>query len=121
MYCFYYVYNVLYILFSLLNNSYILVLAYKYQTIRTDSTTTGANILVSNYYHHYANTDALVVHHDLPILLSKTGFISESGHHLVLYSLIKGHPVIIILMNSASSRARVIDGLAVKNYLLHYF
>ena len=94
-------------------------LAYKYQLIRAYSTTAGANIRIGRYYHHYVNTDALVVHHNLPILLSKTGFINESGHHLVLYTLINHRPIIIILINSANSTARVMDGLAVQHYLLN--
>ncbi len=95
--------------------------AYQYKDIRNDSTTEGADVLLGDYYHHYINSDALVRGHNMDILLSKTGFINESGHHVALYAKIKDHPVIIVLMDSASSRARAIDGIAIKHYLLNYF
>jgi D-alanyl-D-alanine endopeptidase (penicillin-binding protein 7) len=95
--------------------------AYQYKEIRNYSTTAGADILLGDYYHHYINSDSLVRGHNMEILLSKTGFINESGHHVVLYAKIKDHPVIIVLMDSASSRARAIDGIAIKHYLLNYF
>jgi D-alanyl-D-alanine endopeptidase (penicillin-binding protein 7) len=95
--------------------------AYEYKEIKEDSTTQGADILLGEYYHHYINSDSLVRGHSMDIMLSKTGFINESGHHVVLYAKIKTHPVIIVLMNSASSRARAIDGIAIRNYLLNFY
>lgn len=93
--------------------------AFKYKEIKNFSTTEGADVSLGGYYHHYINSDALVRGHNMPILLSKTGFINESGHHVALYTMINNRPVIIVLMDSASTRARSLDGIAIKHYLMN--
>ena len=92
--------------------------AFGYDLIRQDTTTKGADVqLGRNYIHHYMNSDALVREGKLQIGLSKTGFINEAGHCLVLYSLVGKQPIIMVFLNSSGKSGRLIDAMAVKNYV----
>lgn len=96
--------------------------AFSYKLIREFSTTKGADVLLgSNYIHHYVNSDALVRNGNLQIELSKTGFINEAGHCLVLYSIIKNRPIIMIFLNSSGKSGRLLDAITVKNYIQQYY
>lgn len=93
--------------------------AFSYDLIRQDTTTKGADVqLGKNYIHHYMNSDALVRSGKLQIALSKTGFINQAGHCLVLYSLVGKKPIIMVFLNSSGKSGRLIDAMAVKNYIL---
>lgn len=92
--------------------------AFNYPEIRADTTTKGADVaLGKNYIHHYMNSDALVRAGTLQIAVSKTGFINEAGHCLVLYSMINKQPIIMVFLNSAGKSGRLIDAVSVKNYI----
>lgn len=92
--------------------------AFNYPEIRADTTTKGADVaLGKNYIHHYMNSDALVRAGTLQIALSKTGFINEAGHCLVLYSMVGKQPIIMVFLNSAGKSGRLIDAVSVKNYI----
>ncbi|MBP9741835.1 MAG: hypothetical protein KBD37_00585 [Burkholderiales bacterium] len=92
--------------------------AFTYPEIRADTTTKGADVVLGkNYTHHYMNSDALVRAGKLQIALSKTGFINEAGHCLVLYSLVDKQSVIMVFLNSAGKSGRLIDAITVKNYI----
>ena len=92
--------------------------AFRYPQIREATTTKGADVqLGKNYVHHYLNSDALVRAGNLQIALSKTGFINEAGHCLVLYSVVDKQPIIMVFLNSVSKSGRLIDAIAVKNYV----
>lgn len=92
--------------------------AFGYAQIREDTTTKGADVqLGKNYVHHYLNSDALVRAGNLQIAVSKTGFINEAGHCLVLYSIVGKQPIIMVFLNSVGKSGRLIDAIAVKNYV----
>lgn len=92
--------------------------AFTYPEIREDTTTKGADVaLGKNYVHHYLNSDALVRAGKLQIALSKTGFINEAGHCLVLYSIVGKQPIVMVFLNSVGKSGRLIDAIAVKNYV----
>ena len=92
--------------------------AFHYDLIRADTTTKGADVILGKHYtHHYLNSDALVRTGSFQIELSKTGFINEAGHCLVLYSVIGNRPVIMIFLNSSGKSGRLVDAIAVKNYV----
>lgn len=92
--------------------------AYQYDLIREDSTTKAADVMLSpRYTHRYVNSDALVRGDNLRIELSKTGFINEAGHCLVLYTLVGQRPVIMVFLNSQGKSGRFVDALAVKRYV----
>lgn len=93
--------------------------AFSYDIIRKYTTTKNADVQLSrNAIHRYVNSDALVRTPRFEIGLSKTGFINEAGHCLVLYSIISKRPIIMVFLNSAGTSGRILDALAVKNYIL---
>lgn len=92
--------------------------AFDYDVITEDTTTKGADVVLGPHYvHHYMNSDALVRVGKFPISLSKTGFINEAGHCLVLYSKINGKSIVMVFLNSAGKSGRLVDAIAVKNYI----
>ncbi|MCX8515320.1 MAG: serine hydrolase [Burkholderiales bacterium] len=92
--------------------------AFNYPLIREDTTTKGADVLLGdNWAHHYMNSDALVRTGKMDIALSKTGFINEAGHCLVLYSFINKKPIIMVFLNSSGKNGRIIDAMTVRNYI----
>jgi serine-type D-Ala-D-Ala endopeptidase (penicillin-binding protein 7) len=92
--------------------------AFKYDLIKKYSTTKQAKVLLGQKYaHRYINSDALVRNGTFPISISKTGFINEAGHCLVLYSIVSGQPIIMVFLNSAGKGGRLVDAVAVKNYI----
>lgn len=94
--------------------------AFTYSLIRQDTTTKDADVILkSNYMHRYINSDALVRGGQFQIELSKTGFINEAGHCLVLYSIINARPIIMVFLNSTGKSGRVIDALTMKNFIEH--
>ncbi|MCC2625901.1 MAG: peptidase [Burkholderiales bacterium] len=92
--------------------------AFEYDLIKEDTTTKGADVMLGPHYtHHYMNSDALVRISKFPISLSKTGFINEAGHCLVLFSKIEGKSIVMVFLNSAGKSGRLVDAIAVKNYI----
>jgi D-alanyl-D-alanine endopeptidase (penicillin-binding protein 7) len=91
--------------------------AYGYELIREDTTTKGADVMLSSRYtHHYLNSDALVRTSKFQIEVSKTGFINEAGHCLVLYAMVDNRPIAMVFLNSSKS-GRLVDAMAVKAYI----
>lgn len=92
--------------------------AYQYDLIKEDTTTKAADVMLSSRYtHRYVNSDALVRGDTFQIELSKTGFINEAGHCLVLYSIVDNRPVIMVFLNSAGKSGRLVDAMAIKRYI----
>lgn len=93
--------------------------AFNYDLIREDTTTRSADVMLSSgYVHKYINSDALVRTGSFPIELSKTGFTNEAGHCLVLYSMVNNTPVIMVFLRSIDKSGRLLDAIAVKNYVI---
>lgn len=65
----------------------------------------------------FHNTNKLVNEKDWQIGVSKTGFISEAGHCLVMQATIANHPLIIVLLDSAGKYTRIDDAVRVKRWL----
>lgn len=92
--------------------------AFNYSLIRQDTTTKGSDFNLSRrYIHHYINSDSLVRAGKLNIVISKTGFINEAGHCLVLYIMVGKVPVIMVFLNSSGKNGRILDAIATKNYI----
>ncbi|MDE3207912.1 MAG: peptidase S11, partial [Pseudomonadota bacterium] len=49
--------------------------------------------------------------------LSKTGFINEAGHCLVLQTRVYSHPVIMVFLNSWGEYTRAADALRARRWL----
>lgn len=92
--------------------------AFKYELIREDTTTKSADVMLSpRYIHRYVNSDALVRGDSFQIELSKTGFINEAGHCLVLYAIVDKRPIVMVFLNSSGKSGRLIDAMTVKSYV----
>ncbi len=65
----------------------------------------------------FRNTNKLVNDKDWQIGLSKTGYISEAGHCLVMQATIANQELIIVLLDSAGKYARIDDAVRIKRWL----
>jgi len=94
--------------------------AYGYDVIRQVSTTQSYIVETDNYRPtQYRNTNALVSSKDWDIGLSKTGFIREAGHCLVMQAQISTRNLIIILLDGQGKMTRVGDANRIKKWLEH--
>jgi D-alanyl-D-alanine endopeptidase (penicillin-binding protein 7) len=65
----------------------------------------------------YRNTNKLVSDSDWEIGLSKTGYISEAGHCLVMQANIANQALIIVLLDSEGKYTRIGDANRIKKWL----
>lgn len=92
--------------------------SYRYPLIRELSTAT-AHQIYTNYGKPlaYKNSNQLVREGVWNIGLSKTGYISEAGRCLVMQATVAEQPVIIVLLDSIDTSARVSDANRIKRWL----
>ena len=94
--------------------------AYGYDVIRQVSTTASYIVETDNYRPtQYRNSNALISNKDWDIGLSKTGFIREAGHCLVMQAQISTRNLIIILLDGQGKMTRVGDANRIKKWLEH--
>lgn len=85
--------------------------------------TTGELTLATAARRHRAkltfvrNTNALTRSHDWAIELSKTGYISQAGHCLVMQAKVSDRPVVIVLLDSYGRQGRLTDAQHIKDWL----
>jgi D-alanyl-D-alanine endopeptidase (penicillin-binding protein 7) len=91
--------------------------AARYPTIRNYSTTAEYAVMVGRYRTQYRNTNPLVRNPQWDIDLTKTGYINEAGHCLVMQTTVKGKPVVMVLMDSWGSLTRVGDANRARRWL----
>jgi D-alanyl-D-alanine endopeptidase (penicillin-binding protein 7) len=91
--------------------------AARYPTIRNYSTTTEYAVMVGRYRTQYRNTNPLVRNPQWDIDLTKTGYINEAGHCLVMQTTVSGKPVVMVLMDSWGSLTRVGDANRARRWL----
>ena len=96
-----------------------LVLAAKtYPAIRNATTTGAHNVILDGRRElTYHNTNPLVRNASWQIGLSKTGYISEAGHCLVMEAHIGGHPVVVVLLDSWGRLSRIGDANRVRHWM----
>lgn len=109
--------------------------AHSYTTIGEITTTSSYDVQVPVYKRHkalarggvvhrsiaYRNTNKLVSDRDWEIGLSKTGYISEAGHCLVMQANIANQPLIIVLLDSEGKYTRIGDANRLKRWLENSF
>ncbi len=66
---------------------------------------------------HYRNTNPLVRNPDWHLELSKTGFVNEAGHCLVMRAVIGGRLLSIVLLDSPGKRSPVGDSTRLRKWL----
>lgn len=90
-----------------------------YPLIREFTTDNYGSVYTSNGKTQiYHNSNALVREGNWPITLQKTGYIREAGRSMVVQTTIQNQPVIIVLLNSASSSTRVSDARALRSWVM---
>jgi D-alanyl-D-alanine endopeptidase (penicillin-binding protein 7) len=65
----------------------------------------------------YVNTNALTRNKDWDIGISKTGYISEAGHCLVMQTQIAGQKMVIVLLDSWGKWSRIGDAQRIKRWI----
>lgn len=92
--------------------------AYRYHEIRHFSTTESKEVeILDHRILQFRNTNPLVKSPVWDIGLSKTGFIKEAGHCLVMQANIGGRDLIIVLLDSAGKYSRVGDSNRIKQWI----
>ncbi len=95
--------------------------AYAYPIIRAVSTTGSYDVFLTQAEQFrtvaYTNTNVLTRSKDWNIGVSKTGFINEAGHCLVMQASIAQQKVIIILLDSMGKVARIGDAGRIRAWL----
>lgn len=92
--------------------------SYRYPLIR-ELTTATSHQIYTNYGKPlaYKNSNQLVRDGVWNIGLSKTGYIAEAGRCLVMQATVAEQPVIIVLLDSIDTSARVSDANRIKRWL----
>jgi serine-type D-Ala-D-Ala endopeptidase (penicillin-binding protein 7) len=67
----------------------------------------------------FNNTNSLTRSQDWDIGVSKTGYINEAGHCLVMQTKIANQPVIIVLLDSIGKWGRIGDAQRIRKWLEH--
>ncbi len=97
--------------------------AYRYPLISRISTTGDYDVLVAgarrDRHLEVHNTNALTRREGWSIGISKTGYISEAGHCLVMQAEIAQQKVIIVLLDSWGKWSRIGDANRVRKWLEH--
>jgi serine-type D-Ala-D-Ala endopeptidase (penicillin-binding protein 7) len=94
--------------------------AYRYPLIRSVSTTPSYSIPSGKKGRRslvFSNTNGLVASKDWNIGVSKTGYISESGHCLVMQAKIAEQGVIIVLLDALGKWSRTYDAKRIRQWL----
>lgn len=91
--------------------------AYRYQSIRRFSTDKQQIVRPGRGQLVYRSSNGLINNPAWRIQLQKTGFTNEAGHCLVMRTLIKGQPVVIILLGSQQRYGHYSDAIRLKAWL----
>lgn len=93
--------------------------AYSYPLIRDITTTGSYDVAVrgKSQRMQFKNTNMLVRNKTWDIGVSKTGFINEAGHCLVMQASIANQPMIIVLLDSWGKQSRIGDAQRIKKWM----
>jgi D-alanyl-D-alanine endopeptidase (penicillin-binding protein 7) len=93
--------------------------ALRYPLIQRITTTPRYLLMLPRFRRplEYRNTNALVRDGTWDIGLSKTGYISESGHCLVMQATIAGREVVIVLLNAQGRLSRFGDANRIRRWI----
>ena len=94
--------------------------AYAYPEIRTMSAATSRVVTLRKGRHgsrEFRNTNLLVRQGKWSIGLSKTGYINEAGHCLVMQAQIADKPLIIVLLKAVGKASRVADATRIRHWI----
>ena len=86
-------------------------------TIRTYSTSTSHTVAVGRQLLEFRNTNSLVNKADWDVMVQKTGYTSDAGQCLVMKTVIRERPVLIVLLNSFGKYTRVADVRRIRKWM----
>ena len=86
-------------------------------TIRTYSTSTSHTVAVGRQLLEFRNTNSLVNKADWAVMVQKTGYTSDAGQCLVMKTVIRERPVLIVLLNSFGKYTRVADVRRIRKWM----
>jgi len=92
--------------------------AFQYPLIRKFSTDHSSyDVFTGKRTLAYNSTNALVHNPSWDIGLQKTGFINEAGECMVMQTVVRGRPVIMVLLDSFGKYSRFADASRVRQWL----
>ena len=86
-------------------------------TIRTFSTSASLTVAVGRHLLEFRNTNSLVTKADWDVMVQKTGYTSDAGQCLVMQTVIRERPVLIVLLNSFGKYTRVADARRIRKWM----
>jgi serine-type D-Ala-D-Ala endopeptidase (penicillin-binding protein 7) len=86
-------------------------------TIRTYSTSASHTVAVGRQLLEFRNTNSLVNKADWDVMVQKTGYTSDAGQCLVMKTVIRERPVLIVLLNSFGKYTRVADARRIRKWM----
>jgi D-alanyl-D-alanine endopeptidase (penicillin-binding protein 7) len=86
-------------------------------TIRTFSTSASHTVAVGKQLLEFRNTNSLVQKDDWDVMVQKTGYTSDAGQCLVMKTVIRERPVLIVLLNSFGKYTRVADARRIRKWM----
>jgi serine-type D-Ala-D-Ala endopeptidase (penicillin-binding protein 7) len=92
--------------------------AYRYPTIREYATSHHKLVLGGDGPLMYRNTDPLVYRSAWHVALQKTGFTNEAGHCLIIVTMIRGRPMLFVLLGAPNAHAHFQDAVNLRRWLL---
>ena len=87
------------------------------ETIRTYSTSASHTVAVGRHLLEFRNTNNLVAKTDWDIQVQKTGYTSDAGQCLVMKTVVRERPVLIVLLNSFGKYTRVADARRIRKWM----
>jgi serine-type D-Ala-D-Ala endopeptidase (penicillin-binding protein 7) len=86
-------------------------------TIRTFTTSASHTVAVGRQLLEFHNTNSLVRKDDWDVMVQKTGYTSDAGQCLVMKTVIRERPVLIVLLNSFGKYTRVADARRIRKWM----
>jgi serine-type D-Ala-D-Ala endopeptidase (penicillin-binding protein 7) len=86
-------------------------------TVRTFSTSASLTVPVGKRLLEFRNTNSLVTKADWDVMVQKTGYTSDAGQCLVMQTVIRERPVLIVLLNSFGKYTRVADARRIRKWM----
>ncbi|HET9448185.1 MAG TPA: D-alanyl-D-alanine endopeptidase [Steroidobacteraceae bacterium] len=86
-------------------------------TIRTFSTSASLTVPVGKQLLEFRNTNSLVTKADWDVMVQKTGYTNDAGQCLVMQTVIRERPVLIVLLNSFGKYTRVADARRIRKWM----
>ncbi len=88
-----------------------------YPVIRDDTTHVATVVHSQGLTLPYRNSDHLLYGGGWHMVVSKTGFINEAGHCLAFDAVLRGRPVVVVLLDSWGPYNQFVDAMQIRDWL----